>query len=675
MTGNLNKERTTTVTPGIAAVAPTRSIAPMPGYTSVETISYSVCTKVGTTVGIDIGSPRYIDIFSTDTDDGSLKVNLDAKGACEYPNLCVHELVDNEQPPGCSFPYMPVTGFATRKKYHPPSPAIPGREATRGSQAQVERNRNAGWGNSRSTSIQSVLSGHYFRGLVPHGIRGAFFGLASQQAGGYTLSEYKHGLILSKDGVVVFENGKETYKLADSYVAGDEVRINVVNGNIRYEFIDLLDGVSFYETMSGIPPDQEGKIYGILYQSTDTVTEASIEALIIPMPSIVDSAQSFYASPSLVGHVEGRQSFISEPALVQRVAGQQSFLSAPSFSASSAVMRSTIPPIQGNSTYDSSLITMKASIPIGGVSTEAIYTPLPLTEIEGVFPPISASMINSSLNSCNMLAVLPSLLGSVVQDISSCSMIATVPTIKSQTTELFKGFFPVDIPVSISEQVTSLAGVMFLMQETLSINDAVTPLVEIIFSINESLQMQDTVSISIDHIFSMFESISINDNISTLIDGLPELGDGPAWVMNIETGATTIYLDYSFNSFFHHDGNLHGVCNSGIYQLQGSSSPAPESYIEYGQVRFRERRLNRIPYWYAAVDAAGKLYLKVEVDNGIWYYKADNNTHTPENQRFQAGRGLLSSFYGATLIAPEGVAIEALESLHFDPVATGRKRG
>ena len=157
------------------------------------------------------------------------------------------------------------------------------------------------------------------------------------------------------------------------------------------------------------------------------------------------------------------------------------------------------------------------------------------------------------------------------------------------------------------------------------------------------------------------------------VDDLPDHAGGIAWVMNIDSGATSVFLDYGFNSFIELDGITYGVNASDIWNIQETSAVVPASGIDYGLSSFGSPRKKRIPHFYAAVASTGKIMLRLLVDGSKAEYFALSSTDYVEPNKINVGRGFHAVFWNPILIAPEGVSIEELNSLEWQPMTFPRR--
>lgn len=212
--------------------------------------------------------------------------------------------------------------------------------------------------------------------------------------------------------------------------------------------------------------------------------------------------------------------------------------------------------------------------------------------------------------------------------------------------------------------------------------------------INSSGQVLDTISGTREVIVSLLSSASLSDNFeiigsylasidsfitglfstSASVNGAPSLNsDARVWVVNAETGASSQYENYGFNSFYEDDGKYYGVADDGIYLLDGSTDEGfdIDALVEFARSDFGLSKKKTVPNVYLGVSSTNKVLLKVEADGRSYTYEASSSSEVLKTHRVTTGKGLNGNYFSFTLLN-EGGDFD-LESITFSPIQMSRK--
>lgn len=156
--------------------------------------------------------------------------------------------------------------------------------------------------------------------------------------------------------------------------------------------------------------------------------------------------------------------------------------------------------------------------------------------------------------------------------------------------------------------------------------------------------------------------------VRTAISGLspvgPTLTPGvEAWVVNLETAASSRYGDYGFRAFAMTPWGAVGVAEDGLYLLEGSDDAglSVQGGIALTDRSFGTRAEKKIDAVYIGVSADELLTLKVEADGETHYYQAKGRTGRLGEQRFTPGKGLVDNFWSFTLLGEVPFEVESIE--------------
>lgn len=193
---------------------------------------------------------------------------------------------------------------------------------------------------------------------------------------------------------------------------------------------------------------------------------------------------------------------------------------------------------------------------------------------------------------------------------------------------------------------------------------------------SEEITAEDAASAVMTMLDSVIEQLGAGERLVTAmfrIDGDAPADEGPAWVVNTDSRATTRYDAYGFNSFFVLDGKHFGVRQDGVYLLEGTSDAGQPivAGVALGKHDFGTQALKGLEAVYAGVSSTGKLYLRVSDGKNTYTYAARAASETLEAQRFDVGRGLRANYFTFELVS-EGDVFE-LDSITFNVLASQRR--
>ena len=167
----------------------------------------------------------------------------------------------------------------------------------------------------------------------------------------------------------------------------------------------------------------------------------------------------------------------------------------------------------------------------------------------------------------------------------------------------------------------------------------------------------------------------MNTLAGTVVDGKADLDEfGQVWVVNMETGASSQYEQYGYNSYFERDGVYYGIAGNGIYKLEGDDDIGNpiQSLADFGRHNFGIDQKKSITDVYLGVASSGKLYLKTVADGVEYTYQMRSSTTDLANNRVDIGKGLRGNYWSLVMENPDGYSHD-LESIHFEPIPLSRK--
>jgi len=146
------------------------------------------------------------------------------------------------------------------------------------------------------------------------------------------------------------------------------------------------------------------------------------------------------------------------------------------------------------------------------------------------------------------------------------------------------------------------------------------------------------------------------------------------WVMNQETGATSRYDNFEFNSFAFFNGRYYGARADGVYLLEGDTDAGKRimASISLGKFDFGTSAQKRVPNAFVGVASNGRMLLKVIVEQEEYVYVARDYGENLQTQRIDIGKGLKANFFEFELYNEDGEDFD-LDSVEFVAVPLGRR--
>jgi hypothetical protein len=241
--------------------------------------------------------------------------------------------------------------------------------------------------------------------------------------------------------------------------------------------------------------------------------------------------------------------------------------------------------------------------------------------------------------------------------------------------DLFPGVAPINANIYMQSGIIALTDHIVFINNTGQIIDTITASRELVAQIIGELTATGSFSIIGEFLTAIEESLLSSASIAGIYTSkITFESDSRVWVINMDTGASSQYDDYGFNSFFERDGKYYGVAEDGVYLLEGDDDEGVEidALVEFGRSNFGSPHKKKVINVYAGVSSTGKMLLKVDADGTIYTYEARSSSGSIENNRFDIGKGLKGNYYNFTLINRNGNDFD-LETITFEPVVLRRK--
>jgi hypothetical protein len=572
----------------------------------------------------------------------------------------------------CKFPYVRKAIPYIRTTTVPGTPGSPGQPYIKPTAAQVPENNNEGWDNSCSSSVDPVLAGQQIVFEINNDSRGFFVGFAKPGKELQWIGSYKIGVRFDQNGLVVFESNSVVTSLGQ-LSHGDLIKIQrYLDGSIVYQA-----GEAIYKSDVYIDPQDLIYAYAVGFEADDQITSALIESFTqtvifqgeIPFEQVVDA----YSVGSEFVEFEQRIDVSSRPGFEGFEQVIDSAHRPELNGICDLVATVTLPVASASDTAEYNALEAVVTIPQAGVIDDS-YIPPRLTVLNAIIAPISPQFeaITVEVGELEAYVSLPIPSAAEEEEYNALEAIVSLPVPESMM-EFPPEYMLLYNDMKASDISTIMKDVIIPLYVGLGAADDIGLFKSALMVLAESVQSDDGFVIHADKQIAINEVCVSLDNMRFSVDDLPDHAGGIAWVMNIDSGATSVFLDYGFNSFIELDGITYGINSSGIWNIQETSAVVPASGIDYGLSSFGSPRKKRIPHFYAAVASSGKIMLRLLVDGSKAEYFALSNTDHVEPNKINVGRGFHAVFWNPILIAPEGVSIEELNSLEWQPMTFPRR--
>lgn len=618
MAGILTKNKSTTT------IAAKDGIPAVPGKPAVPAVfvTYSKTVCGTTSSGAASGWSGTIALSSFNGEGGGILVNNAAMAKSSYACTSV------------SYVYREAAKPAVA-----PIPAVPP------TPAQAKANLNLGWtGGANSVQVLEENGSYRFKVL---GVVGALLGLSKSNKS-TDFNEPTHALYVFGQALQVIESGVKRWE--GRHDSGDEYSISRINGVVSY----LRGNQLLYRSMVG----SAGPVTldASLYAGGDTV-------------ELLDS-----------GNIGAIQFIAREPAFTAGLSrnsiyfrakgGDLKAVSLPRGNVSFLPKRPLM--LMGNRAYsqlgfESKQATMKAGMGV----PEPSYALL-----EFYAPPAAFSLV------------------SLVGGIGGMSLSSRRPIVKAADHPTCEMSFSIGAPLMYAHNYFEAND--GYLTEAILLHQDVAPQVLAFATFNEQMAvlavvqgggvggavLSEGVSALVQAATFSIMGAALEQSVGVALSGDRNRYDAagkiadPAkcWVINYDTGATTMYDGFDFTRLFEYQGRYYGERDGKAYLLDGDSDDGEQiaAFVAFGKRNFGTSAKKRIPYLYAGMASTGELILRATTPQGTYIYRAKRVSSELQAQRFDLGRGLNATFYEFEVFNEAGADF-SLNSIEFTPIVTSRR--
>lgn len=556
------------------------------------------------------------------------------------------------------------------------TPAIPAAPATK---ASTLVDKQAGW-NSVAWSVEPLEIGQAFYCTRVSGSRGIIIALTEYDGLVPNINDIPHALFIDVSGVRIMEYGGTV----DTMPISPGIRIE--RGDDGYIRFVTSETVRRNSLLSSIEPVH---IAVMLYEANDGIFDFGIE----DASEYVHSASVTIEQESeLVFAPDGQASLIIE---------QESELSFFDATGASNYRRLEIyQPVEMyfNATAQTTLDIILPSLSM--ISADGDYCQMDIQ-----LPAIEVEQYEETLTPAErveMNIVLPNLF--VVSNVFEgdiAEMDIQLPSLAMISADGPYGYMDIQLPglICYSEETGEVLNAQQLLvsyswaaivdpddvvevvtydvtvTDTMTISATFSGDITMVESILETIVANATASGDVNMLESIVIRAVVSGSATNAVDGVNAIQSEQVWVLNLDSGATTQYENYGFNSYLSVGGVEYGVAPDGLYELNADTDAGDDIdaglYLAISQLGdVREKRSFAA---YVAVASDDVMILKVVVDGGTEYvYEARSSSTSVQTHRFDLGRGLRGTHWQFSLLNKDGADFD-IQQLEFMPLV-GKRR-
>ena len=506
-----------------------------------------------------------------------------------------------------------------------------------------------GW-NAGARSLALLPDNGYVEFTAPAGIVGAVAGLAAADPdAGY--SNITHAFYLSNQVARIMESA-EVVKYVGAYAAGAVFRITRAGGTVTYQ----RDGATVYTSAVS----SEGAVFldVSFYSGGDALTD----------PVIVSTGYGGGARcdlPPLTGAAADRPYGSAACVMLPLTGrGRQYGYAAGVDTIGAGAMRA-MTGVASDKPYAACAGELS---PLGCYAYGGYATPSYALGYGMMVPAIGAAVgMTGGIGQCaGAMAPMDSISADHAYGEAMCSM----PPLRGAA-----GAFEGNTSAHMQTRLFALAG--FLLSYELAVTMTADLSVATVFAVQllQTAEMQSNASVSTPFAMSEFMDAVMRTTLTVGATVPVFSADGTmCWVLNAETGASSRYENYGYNSYCKHDGRYYGCRADGVYLLEGDDDAGLpiQAMVDLGRTDFGTRALKSVPTAYIGVSSTGAMVLKVIVEGATYHYTARDSSPHAQQQRIDLGRGLRANYYTFQLFNSDGADF-ALDSIEFVPLASTRR--
>jgi len=163
----------------------------------------------------------------------------------------------------------------------------------------------------------------------------------------------------------------------------------------------------------------------------------------------------------------------------------------------------------------------------------------------------------------------------------------------------------------------------------------------------------------------IYQAVMLSLARSGAVLGVPE-SDNETWVINLDSGGTTSYSNYAFNSFALIGGKYYGASAAGIFELEGDTDAGAliRARVALGELDFGSPMLKTVSEAYVGMSGTGHLFVKLIAEGSEFIYRTSGYSDKLKQQRVKFGKGLRTNYVELELFNEDGADFE-LDTVEF----------
>jgi hypothetical protein len=199
------------------------------------------------------------------------------------------------------------------------------------------------------------------------------------------------------------------------------------------------------------------------------------------------------------------------------------------------------------------------------------------------------------------------------------------------------------------------------VNNALQVDGAIDALMSLLQALEEQAVIDGTATTLHDRLVEFFSYPSINDTSLPVkksggIWEIPGISESRTWAVSLDTGASSQYDGYGYNSFFERDGKYYGVADDGIYLLEGEKDAGKDiaALIDMGISDFGTFKIKKSAGASIGCSSSGPLVLHVSVDDNEQTYQMNSYSSTIKEHRIPVSHKQIGSEWGLKLTNSNG---------------------
>lgn len=222
---------------------------------------------------------------------------------------------------------------------------------------------------------------------------------------------------------------------------------------------------------------------------------------------------------------------------------------------------------------------------------------------------------------------------------------------------------------TLTDSVVAALGAVNDLTDAMTLTDLVDLVRTCIVDLEEAFVVSDTTSNNVDFIVGLEDSFRLEDEV--VFSGM----QFDAWVLNVESNASSRYLFPAFTSLTKYQGGYYGTTEDGLYELAGDDDNGVQidAFVLTGAGTLDVDQNKQVLRGYIGMKVLGDMYLKVVTgDNVVRTYRLVSTNDAMLKRRLPLGRGVDAVYWQFALENVDGVDFE-VDMIHLFPVVLGRR--